>query len=369
MPLEHTPLDPEALGADAQRALAGPMRAMAARGLAPIADPADFASVLYQLAVGPEAEHRADAERAAAELPDAVLQGALASASIDPRVVDFFAWRVVPGREDLLEIAVQNARAAPETLADVAGRASARLVDVIADNQTRLIESPEIIAAMYKNPRAPMSTVDRAVELAVRQGVKVRGIPAWDEVAAAAGKAPQATPGGEGDRLFADAVRRAGAEDEGRGEIVEVDEDEDDEQGRGGAADIPLHQMTVPQKIRLATLGSASIRATLIKDATKPVAMAAIKAPTVTEAEVKKYAGNTGLHEDIIKYIASRREWTKMYSVKLSLVNNPKTPVASSTRLLPHLRERDIRAVSRSKGVPSAVAAQARKLLTQRQRG
>jgi hypothetical protein len=122
-------------------------------------------------------------------------------------------------------------------------------------------------------------------------------------------------------------------------------------------------------KIRLATLGNAFDRAILIRDPKKIVAMAAVKSPGVTDAEANKWAGLQSLPEDVIGYIANQREWTKLYSIKLSLVNNPKCPVGSAMRLLPHLREKDVDNLARSRGIASALAAQARKLMMQRQGG
>ena len=115
-------------------------------------------------------------------------------------------------------------------------------------------------------------------------------------------------------------------------------------------------------KIRAATLGYAFIRGEAIRDPLRLVALAAIKSPGVTEIEAARYAGNQILSEDVIRYIASKREWTKIYGVKVSLCRNPKAPIADVTRLMPFLRERDLQAIVKSKGVPSAVVAQARKL-------
>jgi len=52
--------------------------------------------------------------------------------------------------------------------------------------------------------------------------------------------------------------------------------------------------------------------------------------------------------------------------VKVSLCRNPKAPIAEVARMLPFLRQKDLLSVSKSKGVPSAVTAQARKLIAQR---
>ncbi len=71
----------------------------------------------------------------------------------------------------------------------------------------------------------------------------------------------------------------------------------------------------------------------------------------------------------MIRYIASKREWTKMYGIKVSLCRNPKTPVAETARLLPFLRDKDLQNLGKSKGIPSAVVQQARKLMMTRRGG
>jgi len=71
----------------------------------------------------------------------------------------------------------------------------------------------------------------------------------------------------------------------------------------------------------------------------------------------------------VIRFIASKREWTKQYGIKVSLCRNPKTPVTEVMRLMPFLREKDLQSLLKSRGVPSAVIAQARKLMSQRGSG
>jgi hypothetical protein len=381
MALAHTPLDLAALGPEAQRALApGPARMMAARGLAPLPRPRDLLSVLYQLGLDADPATREAAQRTARELPDRVLTGALEDPALDPRVIDRFAPDVL-SRPALLQRVILNPATADATMADLAGAVDSAEVDLIAQNEERLLREPEIIAAMYKNRRARMSTVDRAVELAVRNQIEVPGIPAWDEVVSAVlGKAkqPEARSAAEDDALFAQAAAvmaeeeprpqaaatGTGGEGEGEGESGP---EPDLEAQASKAAKVPMNKMTIPMKVRLATLGNAFARSQLIRDPLRVVAMAAIKAPGVTDGEASKYASNQALSDDVIQYIADRREWTKLYNVKLALVQNPKTPMQASVRFMSHLREKDLRNVSRSKSVPTAVAAQARKLLSARQ--
>jgi hypothetical protein len=370
MALAHTPLDPAQLAPEAQRAIApGPMRMMAARGLAPLPRPGDLLSVLYQLGLDPDPAIRDAAQRTAKELPERVLTGALADPAIDPRVIDRFALEILD-RPVLLQRIILNPATADQTIADLASLLDAAEVDLVAQNEERLLRHPDIIAAMYKNRRARMSTVDRAVELAVRNQIEVPDIPAWEEIVAAVmGKAKQPQPersAAEDDALFAQAA--AVMAEESRAEAAsEAEVDATIEVQAKKAAAVPMSKMTVPMKIRLATLGNAFARSQLIRDPMRVVAMAAIKAPGVTDGEVSKYASNQGLSEDVIRYIADRREWSRLYSVKLALVQNPKNPIQSSIRLMTHLREKDLRTVSRSKNVPTAVAAQARKLLGARQ--
>ncbi len=107
----------------------------------------------------------------------------------------------------------------------------------------------------------------------------------------------------------------------------------------------------------------------LVRDPIKLVAVAAIKSPGVTDAEAGKYASNNSLCDDVVTYISNRRDWTRLYGTKRALVANPKTPVPSASRFLGHLRDKDLRQVARSKGVPSAIVAQAKKLIRQRQGG
>ena len=52
--------------------------------------------------------------------------------------------------------------------------------------------------------------------------------------------------------------------------------------------------------------------------------------------------------------------------MKVNLANNPKCPLPVAMRLLPFLHERELRNLSRSRGVASALSTQARKLLAAR---
>jgi hypothetical protein len=371
--IEHTPLEASRLTPGMQKALGpGPARMMAARGMAPLS-PAEQISVLYQLAIDGDANLANAAKATASGLPDKLLAGALGDASVDPRVLDLFAL-LVGDKPVAFDALVQNPAVADQTIAVLAQRCGAREIDRIAANEQRLLRHPEIISAMYLNKQARMSTVDRAIELAVRNNVRVPGLAAWDEIARAL-QTEKAAPSAEVDALFDIAADATTGDDshltQGDAERARA-EDEDLNFERDvleKTKDIPIDKLSIPSKIRLATLGNAFARGILIRDPVKIVSMAAIKSPAVTEFEAANYAGNPNLSDDIMRYIASKREWTKLYGTKYALCRNPKTPITDAMRLMPFLREKDLVVLTKSKGVASAVVAQARKLMLQRRGG
>ncbi len=362
--ISHTPLDVFRLSAAAQRALGpGPGRMMAARGIMPLSS-ADQVAVLYQLAIDAEAGVAQAARATAAGLPEKLLSGTLADPAVDPRVLDFFAG-LAADKPPVFEAIVLNPSVADQTISQLAGKADARGVDLIAQNEQRVLRHPEIIAAMYMNRRARMSTIDRVVELAVRNDVRVPGLAAWDEVARAL---TGGSSSGDKDDALIQGVLEAAGDDaaltvgDAEQALPELEPGEDRE-------DPTFEEMSIPAKVRAASIGNATIRAKAIRSRIRIVAMAAIKAQGVKDMEVVHYACNRNLSEDVIRYIASKREWTKLYGVKVALCRNPKTPLVEATRMLAALRERDLQNVAKSRGVSSGLVAQARRLLMQRRGG
>lgn len=365
MTIEQTPLDVTTLSPAVQKALgAGPGRMMASRGMLPL-PPSDQLAVLYQLAIDADQDLSNAARTTAMGLPETLLAGALRDPKLDPRVLDLFA-QLVGDNASAFEAIVENASTSDPTIALLAANGGAREVDRIAANELRLLRHPEIIAAMYQNRAGRMSTIDRIVELAVRNNIRVPGLAAWDEIARAIQAHPAPDASAETDALFsmiAEVEKDETALVHGDAEkVLEEQTDTDVEEDER----IPWGKLSIPAKIRIATLGNATKRAMAIRDPVKMVATAAIKAGGVTEYEAARYASNAGLSEDVIKYIAMKREWTKLYGIKFSLCRNPKNSVTDTMKFLPFLREKDLAAIAKSRGVPSAVVAAARKLVTQR---
>ena len=129
-----------------------------------------------------------------------------------------------------------------------------------------------------------------------------------------------------------------------------------------------LMNMAVNEKIRLATLGNKEARNLLVKDPNRLVVQAVINSPKLTEEEAILFAGNRNLSGDVPRLIADKKEFMKAYAVKVALVNNPKTPVPLAIKLLPLLRDHDVRNAAKSKAIPNVVVLAARKIVSSKAR-
>ena len=125
--------------------------------------------------------------------------------------------------------------------------------------------------------------------------------------------------------------------------------------------------MTVAEKVKLALRGNQDARAILIRDTNKLIRRCVLHNPRLTDAEVVAIAGNRSSDDDSLRFIAEKREWVANAEVRRALAVNPKTPIPLALRFVGLLPDRELRLVARSKNVPEAVAAQARRLLAARQ--
>jgi hypothetical protein len=354
----NEPLPGEVLSEAVQKLLRSPAgaRVMAARGIAPLR-PADLLTAIYQLAFDADEMVKAAAETAPDTLPDKVVSAPLGE-SLPPPVIHFFAVRLAPTRVEPLVKILYNQVTADETFVRLAGRLNERELEIIVQNETRLLRSPAIVYELFTNKQALMSSVSRAIELCARHNVRVDGIPAFDEIVRSIAEDPTATDPAVADQSFTSLLKAADA--------VAAEEEEVPERSNRKSPIIDFGKLKLHEKIRLATLGNAYCRSNLIRDANRMVAMAVIRSPLLTDNEVIRAAGNRQVSEDVIRYIANQRDLVKLYQVKLSLVNNPKCPLAFSLRLISLLHPEDLKALARSKNIPSALSLGARKLVQAR---
>jgi hypothetical protein len=354
----------EGLSPAVQKLVGSPSAAklMAAKGIAPLR-PMELLVAMYQLSFDGDAAVKAAAEAGAGALPDKVLVQPLGEA-LPPMVLHFFAERIAVTRVEALEKILTNQLTADATFVRLAGRVGERETEIIVQNESRLLRCPAIVQALFMNKQARMSSVNRAIELCARNNVRVDGIPAFDEIAKSIHDDPTAVDPAVADPGFEHLLQQVSA----------VADEEVEEETTGATKErtrkspiIDFGKLKLHEKIRLATLGNAYCRSNLIRDSNKMVALAVIRSPLITDTEVVRAAGNRQIGEDVIRYIANQRDYTKMYQVRLNLSQNPKCPLGFSLRFLSSLHAEDLKALSKSKNIPSALAVAARKLVQTRE--
>ena len=342
------------------------LRAAAAKAVVPGLRPADLLVVVALLSEGTDPASEI-ARQTLAKLPGPILNGAL-SADLDPFVLHKLAPVYVDNAE-VMERMLAQPRIALETVADAASRCSEHVAELIAVNEQRMLAHPPIIERLYMNKATRMSTADRIIEIAVRNKLDLKGIPAYKEVAIAIGQElieeAQAEPTPY-DILFRETL------DEGA-KVAFNPAAEDthviDDEGEEKVSDkfLPLYariaKMSISQKIRASMVGSAADRMILMRDGNRLVAVAAIRAHSCKSPRSFASARAASFPKKYCERSRSTRYWIKNYQVKLNLIQNPRTPFPMAARLVPYLRESELKAVAKSKNVAGNIAQAAKQQL------
>lgn len=360
------PLPPESLPEALRRFVAtdapAPARMMAAKGMVPLKGP-DLLTVLVELAYGPDPAVAEAARGTLTKMPDPVLVAGVDGLTLT--AILHGLGELLSGHDPVLERIVVSPTTASETIAIIARTCSEHLTEVIAVNQQRILGHPQILEALYKNKRARMSTIDRLVELAARNGVELDGIPAFKfHVEALEGQLiPEASDEPlPSDQMFVEAIEADSDDHRAFDEAGEGDADESSETLRDQFKPLSfrIREMTTSEKIRFAVVGDAAARALLVRDPKKAVYYAAISSPAMTETEATAIAHSKEVAVDVLRYIGNRKEWLKSYDIKRTLAFNPKTPTDISMRFLSHLRANDLKTLAQSRGIPSQLKVLAR---------
>jgi hypothetical protein len=351
-------LSPQA-GRYAQRDAPLEVRRLAAKGALPL-EPIELATVLFVLANDPDAEVKETARRSLERLPDGVAKTVLSGAT-HPAVLGFLAhvYKDDPARMEALAL---NAQADDDTAAFLATLPHPRVIEIVANNQTRLLRAPQIADALGENPLTGRATIDRILSFLGLQR------PAAEE-ASESETASDLAPEDITDEAALQALRAILGDDASefaRELLEELPEGAELDEAAKGNLFALIQKMTVMQKVKLARLGNKEARGLLIRDRNKIVSTAAIRSPRVSEEEVAGFAKSRNLSDEVLRIIASNREWTKSYAVKLALVMNPKCPVSFSVKFMNFLQEKDLRNLVKSKDVPSVISTHARRNLTKK---
>ena len=122
-----------------------------------------------------------------------------------------------------------------------------------------------------------------------------------------------------------------------------------------------LSELSIMERMKLATRGTREQRAVLVRDPNRLVAAAVLGSPKLTESEVEQFAKMANVAEDVLRVIGTNRAWTKNYGVVAGLVRNPKTPLAISMNLLQRINDKDVKLLALDRNVPEPLRIAARK--------
>ena len=363
-----------------------PLRMMGARGLVPAA-PEETLMLLYQLGLDADVQVADAANKSWNELPVEVLKPAVV-ASTQAMVLD----RVVDSRardQLILEAVLRNANTSDATYARVARTCSESFTELIAQNEVRVLRYPAIIEALFQNEHARTSTIDRLIELARRHKLTFEGLyvlqAMMDDMRHDA-NAVQA-PGLDDDH-FRKVLAESRAEDEkleqavatlSEAEQVALREAEQEkldaalegaESGKEASGSsnkaAEIGKMNIAQKVRLATLGSRSDRDMLIRDGNRLVHMAAVTSPKNQMKDIVAWSANKQIPDNVIVYIANNGKYKRNYHILINLVNNPKTPLNESVRLIPNLQPKDLANLIKNRNISGNLRRMAQALRDQR---
>jgi hypothetical protein len=394
------------------------LKLLIARGTVPL-PPRELVILQFHFQNDPDAEVSAGAAQSLTSIPSNILRTILGG-DIPGAILNFFSSRLLGNRE-LLETLIINRRTPDETVAFLAASEKDEyILELIANNQERVLRYAVIAREIFQNRHAPRTVKERLksflkTTFPIKGGEVVEPVPepilapaapaapepvvseaealSLDEkiappsLAAETAAAPEAAPAAPAvptpPGLAPGQAGVVGVEGEWKDmielteelskiklpqELTEENQREVTEEERKSLS-VRILLMSVSEKIKLALLGNKEARTILIRDSNKMVSASVVKSPKVQDDEIVKIAQMRGVADEVLRMVASNKEWTKNYAVKKALVENPKTPVQASFRFLSLLRESDIKNIARSKNVPSAVAAQAKRLVQQKEKG
>lgn len=335
-------------------------RLMAASGALPLPPP-QLVSVLAALTLDDDAGVKDKALTSLRTLPERVIEPALAE-RLHPDVLALCAeiYRDNGGR---LEKIALNASASDATCAFLASLPHLRVVEILAQNQVRLLRCSPLVEALGENPLTGLATIDRILHfLGVERGEMEDAEPESDGEPIPTPPAPEAT---STDAAPVDLDDASGIPKELIEELTE-ELPEDAKQERSQNIQARVGSMSIIERVKLARLGNVDARAVLVRDRNKLVAAAAIRNPKITESEVETFARARNLCDEVMRIISHNRQWTRSYPIKIGLVMNPKCPPQAAVKFLNYLTDRDLGAIMRSRDVPGAISVQARRILARK---
>lgn len=186
-------------------------------------------------------------------------------------------------------------------------------------------------------------------------------------------QAPAQSSGAEGDVLqieeeltkyIADHAAEIAAEEAKGFELIDLTDDEkrelqthhqkahvDPEERKRMSPLQKIASLSVGDRVQLAMKGNREERYILIRDGCRVVSSAVLECPKLTDQEIETFAAMKNVQESVLRGIAGKRKFMKLYPVLRSLASNPRCPLDVALPILKSLLVQDLRNLSMNKNV------------------
>jgi hypothetical protein len=104
--------------------------------------------------------------------------------------------------------------------------------------------------------------------------------------------------------------------------------------------------LPVGEKLTLARRGPSRVAGALLAEGHPQALKYALGNAFLTESQVLKVLSKSGVPERVVHAIAEHPKWSCQYNVRVALVRNPHTPIASVAAFLPNLTLRDLKDIA-----------------------
>ena len=329
----------------AGKAVPAPAKMMTAKGTAPL-QPKDLITCVYAMTLEEDENLSKTALKSLEDFPETILNTAV-SGGLHQAVMDCLVKTTK--HQTIVEAITLHPNIANETLCHLAETGTTRVIDIIANNQTRLIKCPAILDSLGKNSLTSSAVIDRLLTFLEQQGVI-----STENVS-------------EPELSVEEFIAQEGQFDVPEGLefptdlIDDLKEELPEEEVKNLFAKIL--SMSVMEKIKLAIKGNKEARSILVRDPNKLVSTAVVKSPKIGDNEVVSIVQSKTVSDQVLRNIYKKKEWRKIYKVQLGLASNPKTPPDIGIRMLKMLRESDLKTIEKSKSVPGAIRTTAKRML------
>jgi hypothetical protein len=329
-----------------------PAKLMTAKGTAPL-KPQDLVTCVYAMTLDADSSVVETARKTLAEFPESIMKTALEGGLAAP-VLDGIAR--ISRNEEILEVVALKTEIHDETLCFLAEKGSTRVIDIISNNQIRLLKCPAILDALGHNPLTGGAIIDRIYSFLDREGViNTKSASSEPEVSVEEFAAQLEHYDLPEDFDFPEEL------------MEDLKEDiPDEEKAKNLFAQII--NMSIMQKIKLGIKGNKEARTILIRDPNKLVSSAVINSPKIGDNEIVAIVGSRTVGDHILRRIYRKKEWRRIYKVQLGLASNPKTPFDIAVQMLKMLRVNDLAGLAKSRSVPNSVRTTAKRMLDTKRR-